>query len=88
MPNSTAQERKQAYTAMAKTLAKLHSVDFTSVELQGFGRHSGYCSRQVDLTHSGLPACVHPQHWLAYSMNMQIDCNPHVVQLLGHSVLV
>jgi aminoglycoside phosphotransferase (APT) family kinase protein len=47
MPSATAGERQAAYTAMAQTLAALHNVDFRTVGLQKFGRHSGYCSRQV-----------------------------------------
>ena len=47
MPNATAAERRSAYIAMAQTLAKIHNVDYRRVGLQKFGRHHGYCSRQV-----------------------------------------
>jgi len=49
MPGASEGERRAAYTAMAQTLAALHQVDFRGVGLQEFGRHSGYCSRQVTL---------------------------------------
>jgi hypothetical protein len=49
MPGASEGERRAAYTAMAQTLAALHQVDFRSVGLQSYGRHSGYCSRQVSL---------------------------------------
>ena len=39
-------ERRAAYTALAKTLAALHSVGVPQ-QLAKFGRHTGYCSRQV-----------------------------------------
>lgn len=47
MPSASPQERHAAYTAMAQTLARIHSVDYRKVGLQSFGRHHGYCSRQV-----------------------------------------
>lgn len=47
MPSAAPAERRAAYLAMAQTLAALHSVDFRAVGLENFGRHSGYCSRQV-----------------------------------------
>lgn len=46
-PELSEQERGAVYTAMAATLAALHSVDPAAVGLQRFGRPSGYCKRQA-----------------------------------------
>ncbi|XP_012708597.2 acyl-CoA dehydrogenase family member 11 [Fundulus heteroclitus] len=40
-------ERTAVYVAAVEVLAKLHSLDLPSLKLEGFGRGSGYCKRQV-----------------------------------------
>jgi len=47
MPEATPAQRTSAYTALADTLAALHSVDPGAVGLTGFGDPNGYCARQV-----------------------------------------
>jgi len=47
LPSLPAEERSAIYKSMAITLAKLHSVDYKSLELSDFGRVGGYLSRQV-----------------------------------------
>lgn len=47
MPNASPEERRNAYKGMVQTMASLHNQDFKGIGLENFGRHSGYCSRQV-----------------------------------------
>ncbi|KAL3143656.1 hypothetical protein ABBQ38_002451 [Trebouxia sp. C0009 RCD-2024] len=47
LPELTPQERSAAYRQLATTLAALHSVEPQAVNLQRYGRPSGYCARQV-----------------------------------------
>ena len=42
-------ERRNVYVSLARTLAKLHNIDYLSVGLQSFGRPEGYLARQVTL---------------------------------------
>ena len=49
MPEVDAAERAQIYSAMSDTLAKLHRVDWQGVGLEGFGKPTGYLSRQITL---------------------------------------
>jgi aminoglycoside phosphotransferase (APT) family kinase protein len=47
LPELSPRERGEIYDAMGKTLAALHMVDFRTVGLEGFGKPTGYVSRQV-----------------------------------------
>lgn len=48
LPGMSRIERTMAYASAAKTLAKLHRVDFVAVGLEGYGRSTGgYFKRQV-----------------------------------------
>ena len=47
LPELSPEHRRAVYHGMATTLAALHSVKPEDVGLQGYGRMSGYCSRQV-----------------------------------------
>ena len=56
LPELTPPERAAAYRQLATTLAALHSVKPQAVNLQRYGRPSGYCARQVRLA---LHTCLH-----------------------------
>lgn len=49
VPEVDAVERAQIYSAMSDTLAKLHQVDWQAAGLEGFGKPTGYLSRQITL---------------------------------------
>jgi len=41
------QERKAIYSAMARVLAAIHSIDGDAIGLSEYGRSENYCQRQV-----------------------------------------
>lgn len=43
----SAAERTALYVAATESLAKLHSLDLASLNLEGFGKGLNYCRRQV-----------------------------------------
>lgn len=43
----TPAERSALYVAAVEVLAKLHSLELKSLDLEGFGKGPGYCRRQV-----------------------------------------
>jgi len=47
LPDLTPEDRAAVYNSMGETLAALHQVDFTAVDLADYGRVGGYMSRQV-----------------------------------------
>lgn len=47
LPGVCAAERAALYVAAVEVLAKLHSLDLASLNLEGYGKGSGYCRRQV-----------------------------------------
>lgn len=47
LPGVSAAERAALYVAAVEVLARLHSLDLLSLNLEGFGKGSGYCRRQV-----------------------------------------
>lgn len=47
LPGVSAAERTALYVAAVEILAKLHALDLSSLNLDGFGKGSGYCKRQV-----------------------------------------
>jgi aminoglycoside phosphotransferase (APT) family kinase protein len=47
LPELSPGQRGKIYEAMGKTLAALHRVDWRAVGLEGFGKPTGYVSRQV-----------------------------------------
>lgn len=50
LPGVSAAERAALYVAAVETLAKLHSLDLASLNLEGYGKGTGYCKRQVSTT--------------------------------------
>lgn len=47
LPEVSVAERTALYVAAVETLAKLHSLDLASLNLEGYGKGSDYCRRQV-----------------------------------------
>lgn len=47
LPSVSTAERAALYVAAVEVLARLHSLDLVSLNLEGFGKGSGYCKRQV-----------------------------------------
>ncbi|KAM3593012.1 uncharacterized protein V6R79_003868 [Siganus canaliculatus] len=72
LPGVSAAERGALYVAAAEVLAKLHSLDLASLTLEGYGKGSGYCRRQVSTwtkqykaaAHRDIPAMNQLSDWL------------------------
>ncbi|KAF7667350.1 hypothetical protein LDENG_00065220 [Lucifuga dentata] len=72
LPGVIAAERTALYVAAVEVLARLHSLDLVSLNLQGYGRGLGYCKRQVSTwtkqytaaAHKDIPAMNELSHWL------------------------
>lgn len=81
LPDLTPEERAAVYTAATTTLCQLHSIDVDKLNLDNFGRKSGYCHRQVCARYAG-DMCLHAQHVWRHGMEvhvayvyMQARCN-------------
>ncbi|XP_054993130.1 LOW QUALITY PROTEIN: acyl-CoA dehydrogenase family member 11 [Sorex araneus] len=76
IPGVSPAERTAIYVAMIETLARLHSLDIQSLGLQGYGRGSGYCKRQVSTwtkqyqaaAHQDIPAMNQLSKWLMQNL--------------------
>ncbi|TKS87680.1 Acyl-CoA dehydrogenase family member 11 [Collichthys lucidus] len=72
LPGVSAAERTALYVAAVEALAKLHSLDLASLSLEGYGKGSGYCKRQVSTwtkqyaaaAHRDIPAMDELSDWL------------------------
>ncbi|XP_044032726.1 nephrocystin-3 isoform X2 [Siniperca chuatsi] len=72
LPGVSAAERTALYVAAAEVLAKLHSQDLALLNLEGYGKGSGYCKRQVSTwtkqytaaAHRDIPAMNELSDWL------------------------
>ncbi|XP_067342590.1 acyl-CoA dehydrogenase family member 11 isoform X2 [Channa argus] len=72
LPAMRPAERTALYVAAVEVLAKLHSLDLASLNLEGYGRGSGYCKRQVSTwtkqykaaAHRDIPAMNQLSEWL------------------------
>ncbi|KAM6908425.1 acyl-CoA dehydrogenase family member 11 [Lycodopsis pacificus] len=72
LPGVSAAERAALYVAAVEALAKLHSLDLASLNLEGYGKGSGYCKRQVSTwtkqytaaAHRDIPAMNELSGWL------------------------
>uniref|UniRef100_A0A3Q3VSZ5 Acyl-CoA dehydrogenase family member 11 n=1 Tax=Mola mola TaxID=94237 RepID=A0A3Q3VSZ5_MOLML len=81
LPGVSAAERTALYVAAVETLAKLHSLDLASLNLEGFGKGSGYCRRQVSTwskqysaaAHRDIPAMNELSNWLMKSLPAKDD---------------
>ncbi|KAM9553461.1 acyl-CoA dehydrogenase family member 11 isoform 2-T2 [Salvelinus alpinus] len=72
LPGVSAAERAALYVSAVEVLARLHSLDLTTVDLEGYGRGPGYCKRQVSTwtkqyraaAHKEIPAMDKLSDWL------------------------
>ncbi|CAN9506339.1 unnamed protein product [Ophioblennius macclurei] len=72
LPGVSPTERTALYVAAVEVLAKLHSLDLASLNLEGYGRGLGYCRRQVvtwtkqytAAAHRDIPAMNELSEWL------------------------
>uniref|UniRef100_A0A665X821 Acyl-CoA dehydrogenase family member 11 n=1 Tax=Echeneis naucrates TaxID=173247 RepID=A0A665X821_ECHNA len=72
LPGMSPAERTALYVAAVEVLAKLHSLQLASLNLEGYGRGSGYCKRQVSTwtkqytaaAHRDIPAMNELSAWL------------------------
>ncbi|XP_039646868.1 acyl-CoA dehydrogenase family member 11 [Perca fluviatilis] len=72
LPEVSPAERTALYVAAVEALAKLHSLDLASLNLEGYGKGSGYCKRQVSTwtkqytatAHRDIPAMNELSDWL------------------------
>ncbi|KAL6462597.1 hypothetical protein MHYP_G00290190 [Metynnis hypsauchen] len=76
LPGLSAAERSALYVAAVETLARLHSVDVTSLGLTGYGKGAGYSKRQVSTwtkqyrasAHRSIPAMDDLSNWLSNNL--------------------
>lgn len=81
LPGVSAAERAALYVAAVEVLAKLHSLDLASMNLEGYGKGSGYCKRQVSTwtkqynaaAHTDIPAMNQLSDWLMKNLPASDD---------------
>uniref|UniRef100_A0A8C8EKS3 Acyl-CoA dehydrogenase family member 11 n=1 Tax=Oncorhynchus tshawytscha TaxID=74940 RepID=A0A8C8EKS3_ONCTS len=61
LPGVSAAERAALYVSAVEVLARLHSLDLTSLDLEGYGRGPGYCKRQVSTWTKQYRAAAHKE---------------------------
>uniref|UniRef100_A0A8C2H4T7 Acyl-CoA dehydrogenase family member 11 n=1 Tax=Cyprinus carpio TaxID=7962 RepID=A0A8C2H4T7_CYPCA len=61
LPGVSVAERTALYVAAVETLAKLHSLDVSSLDLLGYGKGKGYCKRQVSTWTKQYKASAHKE---------------------------
>ncbi|XP_015342538.1 acyl-CoA dehydrogenase family member 11 isoform X1 [Marmota marmota marmota] len=72
LPGVSPAERSAIYVAMVETLARLHSLNLQTMQLEGYGPGAGYCKRQVSTwtsqyqaaAHQDIPAMKQLSEWL------------------------
>uniref|UniRef100_A0A3P8XIL7 Acyl-CoA dehydrogenase family, member 11 n=1 Tax=Esox lucius TaxID=8010 RepID=A0A3P8XIL7_ESOLU len=72
LPGLSAPERAALYVAAVEVLARLHSLDLASLNLEGYGKGPGYCKRQVytwtkqyrAAAHKDIPVMDNLSDWL------------------------
>ncbi|XP_054563994.1 acyl-CoA dehydrogenase family member 11 [Eptesicus fuscus] len=76
IPGVSPAERSAIYVAMIETLARLHSLNINSLQLEGYGISAGYCKRQVSTwtkqyqaaAHQDIPAMKQLSDWLVKNL--------------------
>ncbi|CAB1340693.1 unnamed protein product [Coregonus sp. 'balchen'] len=61
LPGVSAAERAALYVSAVEVLARLHSLDLTTMDLEGYGRGPGYCKRQVSTWTKQYRAAAHKE---------------------------
>uniref|UniRef100_A0A8C2CZ00 Acyl-CoA dehydrogenase family member 11 n=1 Tax=Cyprinus carpio TaxID=7962 RepID=A0A8C2CZ00_CYPCA len=72
LPGVSVAERTALYVAAVETLAKLHSLDVSSLDLLGYGKGKGYCKRQVSTWTKQYKASAHKEKKKKRSLNLKI----------------
>ncbi|XP_056220120.1 acyl-CoA dehydrogenase family member 11 isoform X2 [Seriola aureovittata] len=81
LPGMSPAERTALYVAAVEVLAKLHSLELESLNLEGYGRGPGYCKRQVSTwskqytaaAHRDIPAMNELSDWLMKNLPANDD---------------
>uniref|UniRef100_A0A3B4TRM3 Acyl-CoA dehydrogenase family member 11 n=1 Tax=Seriola dumerili TaxID=41447 RepID=A0A3B4TRM3_SERDU len=81
LPGMSPAERTALYVAAVEVLAKLHSLELESLNLEGYGRGPGYCKRQVSTwskqytaaAHRDIPAMNELSGWLMKNLPANDD---------------
>ncbi|XP_007935154.2 acyl-CoA dehydrogenase family member 11 [Orycteropus afer afer] len=76
IPEVSPAERSAIYVAVIETLARLHSLNVQSLQLERYGRGAGYCKRQVSTwtkqyqaaAHQDIPAMNQLSDWLVKNL--------------------
>lgn len=76
IPGVSPAERSAIYVAVIETLARLHSLNINSLQLEGYGISAGYCKRQVSTwtkqyqaaAHQDIPAMKQLSDWLVKNL--------------------
>ncbi|XP_064805059.1 acyl-CoA dehydrogenase family member 11-like [Oncorhynchus masou masou] len=61
LPGVSAAERAALYVSAVEVLARLHSLDLATMDLEGYGRGPGYCKRQVSTWTKQYRAAAHKE---------------------------
>lgn len=70
LPDMSPSERSAIYDAMNEVLARLHCLDWRKMGLQGYGKDSNYCGRQVSTMTTATPLVM--QLFTVHSRLVQI----------------
>ncbi|XP_036999778.2 acyl-CoA dehydrogenase family member 11 [Artibeus jamaicensis] len=76
IPGVSPAERSALFVAVIETLARLHSLNIHSLQLEGYGVGAGYCKRQVStwtkqyeaIAHQDIPAMSQLSDWLTQNL--------------------
>ncbi|KAL1006824.1 hypothetical protein UPYG_G00077620 [Umbra pygmaea] len=75
LPGVCAAERAALYVAAVEVLARLHSLDLTSLNLEGYGKGPGYCKRQVSTWTKQYRAAAHKEIPVMDKLSEWLNCN-------------
>ncbi|XP_036188481.1 acyl-CoA dehydrogenase family member 11 isoform X2 [Myotis myotis] len=87
IPGVSPAERSAIYVAMIETLAQLHSLNISSLQLEGYGISAGYCRRQVSTwmkqyqatAHRDIPAMIQLSDWLMKNLPIDNDNEENLI---------
>uniref|UniRef100_A0A8C2CYJ5 Acyl-CoA dehydrogenase family member 11 n=1 Tax=Cyprinus carpio TaxID=7962 RepID=A0A8C2CYJ5_CYPCA len=89
LPGVSVAERTALYVAAVETLAKLHSLDVSSLDLLGYGKGKGYCKRQVSTWTKQYKASAHKEKKKKRSLILQdMNCIVFIVSLQARVLAV
>uniref|UniRef100_A0A8C2CXU1 Acyl-CoA dehydrogenase family member 11 n=1 Tax=Cyprinus carpio TaxID=7962 RepID=A0A8C2CXU1_CYPCA len=82
LPGVSVAERTALYVAAVETLAKLHSLDVSSLDLLGYGKGKGYCKRQVSTWTKQYKASAHKEKKKKRSLKSKLTGRARVLAVL------